>query len=209
MTLLPGTSSLLSSPLFGVPVKAFGVAKRRLSSVLDPQTRSRLGMALAQRTVELLLETGYDVVVLAADEIVEGWANNLGFDSMRQKGSGLSAAATELVAASQSPWAIVFADLPLLDPSDVAAVTEGLKQGQVIAPARDGGTNVIAGHSADMRFSYGENSFHRHLALLSALGPTKVLTRTGLALDLDTPTDLKHAANSSDWVKSALRGRFS
>lgn len=172
--------------------------------MLDSKSRSRLGMALAQRTIETIKESGARVVVLAADEIVTDWSQHLGFESLRQTGPGLNAAASELVDVASGPWAIVFADLPLLGPADVAALIDSMNRGQVIAPARDGGTNAIGGHQGAIEFTYGPGSFHRHLAALRRMGPTEVLARTGLALDLDTPQDLRHAQGGSDWVRAAL-----
>jgi 2-phospho-L-lactate guanylyltransferase len=180
-------------PLVAIPVKPFGVAKRRLSPVLDAKRRSVLGREVAARTVAAARATGVPVAVVTADAGVEGWARSQGADVITDPGLGLSAAARAAVAAAGSrPWIILHADLPLIAPSDLAPVIAGLEDARsIIAPSYDGGTSVLAGFGA-FRFRYGPASFRRHLALARP-SPT-VVVRAGLAIDLDGPSDLATAS---------------
>ena len=98
---------------------------------------------------------------------------------------GLDGAAGAVVAASRRSWAVLHADLPLLRPEDLVAVWEA-DAPAVLAPSRDGGTSLFCG-SGPMRFSYGPGSFPRHLARAP---DAAIVSRPGLALDLDTPADL-------------------
>lgn len=185
--------------LVGIPVKRFYVAKQRLSPVLSPGARSRLGRELAARTVAAVQGAGARPVVLAADRQVARWASTRGVPVMVDRREGLDGAAAALVADARSrqlAWLVVHADLPLLTSADIGLALRILEEGgSPIAPADDGGTSLIGGHDG-MRFSYGPASFHRHLARLPR---SRVVVRVGLSLDLDGPRDLVA-------VRSHLRG---
>ncbi len=180
--------------LAGVPVKPFGVAKARLAPRLDGPARRRLGQALALRTAGAAAAAGAEVAIVTGDDRVAGWASGNGLEVIPEPAPGLDAAAGAVVAAaavSGRPWAVVHADLPLVEPPDLEAVFAALAGRQVaLAPARDGGTNVVAGEGP-FPFRYGPASFHRHAR--RGAGRYAVVARPGLALDLDTPADL-HAA---------------
>jgi 2-phospho-L-lactate guanylyltransferase len=180
-------------PLIAIPVKPFGVAKRRLSPVLDAKRRSVLGREIAARTVAAARATGAPVAVVTADSGVEAWARNQGVGVIADPGQGLSAAACAAVAAAGSrPWIILHADLPLIAPSDLAPVVAGLETaGSMIAPSYDGGTSVLAGFGV-FPFHYGPASFRRHVAL--ARPAPVVIVRVGFAVDLDGPSDLLTAS---------------
>lgn len=188
------------SILAGVPVKRFYVAKRRLGPMLDAQTRSQLGMALAQRTLSTIAKTGAEPLVLAADDEVVQWAQASGWPTLKDQGSGLNAAAAAAARlAADSPWMIIHADLPLLRPDDLDRPFSILRSGgSPIAPSNDGGTSLIGGHG-NFRFSYGAGSFHRHLARLP---DPEAFTTLGLSLDVDDPSDLIAAAGHAggEWL---------
>jgi 2-phospho-L-lactate guanylyltransferase len=195
--------------LAAVPIKPFGVAKRRLHGVLDAAARSRVGMAVAANTLAVLGNCDIDVAVVTADDGVATWARQLGFAVITDPDAGLNAAAAAAVAAAGSrSWAIVHADLPLITAADMSAVFDAVpSRGLVLAPAADGGSNVIAGSSAGFDFAYGPGSFHRHLAR-AARGPHAVVARPGLALDLDTPNDYAVALEllGAPWLAAAAAG---
>ena len=188
--------------LAAVPIKPFGVAKRRLQPVLDAASRSRLGKAVARHTIEVLSGAGLEVAVITADEGVASWAAAHGAGVISDPDTGLNAAARAGVAAADGPWALFHADLPILGSDDVDAIIAAVPpSGVALAPAADGGTNVIAGSIPRFEFSFGPGSFARHLATARAL-PHAIVSRPGLALDLDTPRDL-HAARQlaeSSWL---------
>ncbi|MBT8202293.1 MAG: 2-phospho-L-lactate guanylyltransferase [Acidimicrobiia bacterium] len=176
--------------LIAIPVKPFGVAKARLSPVLNAAGRSRLGRAVAAHTVGTALMTGERVAVVTGDDGVAAWARRLGAEVIRETaGGGLNGAADAAVAgAGGGDWLILHADLPGVAPADIEAARH-LRQSAdyVLAPSYDGGTSLIAGRGS-FPFAYGAGSFHRHLR--AAGGRARALVRTGLALDLDTPRDL-------------------
>lgn len=184
--------------LIGVPVKPFGVAKARLSPVLDGPGRSRLGISIAARTLGIASKVGLGAVI-TGDGGVGEWATDLGHAVIWELPGGLDGAARALVAAAGSdPWLLVHADLPRLSEEDLqAAILSLTVDGAVISPSSDGGTSLI-GSSGETSFSFGPGSFQRHLA---GIPHARVLVRPGLALDLDTPADY-HA-----WRRSSALGQ--
>lgn len=175
--------------LAAVPVKRFGVAKRRLSPLLSAEARATLGRDLAARTLTRLAETGAEVVTLAADEEVAEWSASNGWEAIVDAGTGLDAAAAGAVARAlreDRGWMIVHADLPLLTPQEAKAAVEAAHRGPIIAPSDDGGTSLVAA-TGPYSFAYGPGSFHRHLP---RLGEARVIAATGWLLDLDGPEDL-------------------
>lgn len=186
--------------IVGVPIKPFGVAKRRLGPAVDAATRSRLGRAVAANTLTMVAASGATPVVVTGDDGVAEWAQAGGFAVVIEPpGGGLDGAAAAVTGADS--WAVVHADLPLVTVADLAAAWRGAAPA-VLAPSVDGGTNLIAG-AGPMRFRYGPGSFHRHLATMPG---ASVVTRPGLALDLDTPGDLAAvlALGAPDWLVDLL-----
>lgn len=181
-------------PVVAVPVKRFFVAKRRLGPVLGPEARSRLGQALALHTLETIaLAADAAPVVLASDDEVTKFASDHGYVSVPDAGTGLNDAVTAFAEQCQSearPWLVLHADLPLVRPDDVAALLDELSDSTaVLAPSNDGGTSAV-GADRPVRTSFGPGSFHKHLA---SVADAVVISRLGLALDLDDQSDLAAA----------------
>ena len=193
-----------------IPVKPFGVAKARLAPVLDARGRSRLGKAVATRTVQTAMTAGLQVTVLTADDGVARWAKGLGAEVLPEppRSTGLSNAATaavELAARRGVRWAIIHADLPLLTPPLVEDFVHAIPSGgHTLAPSYDGGTTILGGYGRTFPFSYGPASFGRHLRSAAAQGPVAVFVRTAVALDLDGPADLDAARRHPDgaWLEA-------
>ncbi len=196
--------------LAAIPIKPFGVAKRRLSDRLDGETRRLLGQAIASRTAAAAIDAGALVAVVTADSGVARWARTLGYLTIDERiahGHGLNGAAEAVVVEAvvrQRPWAIIHADLPLVTPGALRRVFAHAAEKQVLVPSHDGGTNIVAGHGPGFRFSYGKSSFHRHLAT----NPTcAVIPIPSLALDLDTKEDLSRALSlpGGEWLRRHVR----
>lgn len=195
--------------LAAIPIKPFGVAKRRLSDRLDRQARSNVGRAIASRTAAAATDAGALVAVVTGDPGVANWARTHGYLTIDEGASvepGLNGAAQAVVAEAtrrQRPWAIIHADLPLVTPAALGPIFELARTDTVLVPSYDGGTNVIAGHRSLFDFAYGRASFHRHLAA----NPTAiVVTQPQLALDLDTKSDLDRALDLSkgSWLTELI-----
>lgn len=147
-------------------------------------------------TLAVAARSGGEVAVVTGDPGVARWTKGRDLQVLPEPpGGGLDGAALAAVEAAGRlgiPWAVVHADLPLLDAADLRAVEEALAGADlVLAPSRDGGTTVVAGRLGRFPFRYGPGSFHRHLGRGVRLGArVRVLVRAGLALDLDGPGDL-------------------
>jgi len=133
---------------------------------------------------------GRNCVSSAADVIL--WSEALEVRVVPDPGSGLDAAATAGIATTPAgPWAVIHGDLPLITATDLDGIAAAAEGAVVLAPSRDGGTNLVAA-SGPFEFSYGPASFSRHLARVAARSP-RVIIRVGLAVELDTPADLAAA----------------
>lgn len=180
-----------------IPVKPFGVAKRRLAPVLDADQRSRVGKAVAAHVISTAQATGCPVAVVTGDRGVSSWAGELGAGVIHETDpGGLNQAAAAAVREARHQgraWMMLHADLPALTDSDLRAALTALPPGGVmLAPSHNGGTSLIAGDLDSFPFAYGPASFRRHLAAVARL-PHRLLIRTGLAIDLDGPEDLNAA----------------
>jgi 2-phospho-L-lactate guanylyltransferase len=153
---------------------------------------------MARRVVAACRGADCDVLVVTSDSGVAAWAEGMDVRTIPDPPEGgLNGAAATGAAwalARGHGFAVVHGDLPLVAPEDVNAAVELLTHsGAVIAPSRDGGTNLLAAR-APLPFRYGPGSFRRHLAAASALAP-RVLVRLGLVVDLDTAADLAAASS--------------
>jgi 2-phospho-L-lactate guanylyltransferase len=179
-----------------VPVKGFSAAKERLAAVVAPERRRSLAAALATRVTAAWRRAGHEILVVTGNSEAAEWARARGLEWIPEpQGGGLdgsAAAGVQVALARQRPWCVTHADLPVFDSADATAVAEAMGPNRVVlAPARDGGTNLVAG-SGSFSFAYGPGSFERHLHAARHCERI-VVVRTGTALDLDGPGDLAAA----------------
>ena len=178
-------------PLAAIPVRSLE-GMSRLGDRLDVRQRSELTQALILRTATACERAGADGAVVTADAAVSTWAADHDIEVLVDPGRDLDAAAQTAVAAAHGrTWVVVHGDLPLLTHRDVAAVLTRCGPVPVLAPSHDGGTSVVAATADSFPFRYGPGSFQRHLAAVA--GQAVVVTRPGLALDLDRSSDLDTA----------------
>ncbi len=196
--------------MIAIPVKPFGVAKQRLSPVLDPRQRRRLGKAVAAHVITTALGTGRTVAVVTGDDGVAEWARRLGASTISEPpGEGLNGAAAGAVEAARRnglAWMILHADLPTLVPADLTeALAATPERGVLLSPSHNGGTSLIAGDLDSFRFAYGPASFRLHFAAATRTDH-RLLVRPGLATDLDGPEDLAIAARlpAGRWLETLL-----
>jgi 2-phospho-L-lactate guanylyltransferase len=196
--------------LIAIPVKPFGVAKRRLAPVLDAEQRSRVGRAVAAHVITTARATGCRVAVVTADRGVLAWAGRLGVEVVDELGEdGLNQAAATAVSAARRidhAWMILHADLPALTESELRDALAALPRGgALLAPSHNGGTSLIAADLESFPFAYGRASFGRHFAAVARL-PHRILVRPGFALDLDGPEDLATIVRlpAGDWLADLI-----
>lgn len=183
-----------------IPVKAFALAKGRLSGALEQAERAALARDMATHVVEA--QAGLTVAICCDDEGVAVWAESLGASVIWCPGTDLNGAVQQGTAALRDAgytWAaIAHGDLPL------ARSLEPLMgwPGVTLVPDRHRtGSNVIVVPTAlGFEFSYGEGSLRRHIVEAVRLGRgLRMIHDQDLGWDVDHPSDL---------TPSAIRERY-
>lgn len=187
----PGGVSDLGALAALIPVKAFADGKSRLSDALDDHAREALAERLARAVVVAC--RGMHPHVVCDDDGVAAWATTVGAQVIRVDGPGLNRAVRLGVAALADAGfdRVLITHADLADPSGLAGLAT--LDGIVLVPDLDlAGTNVVVTPTSfGFSFSYGENSFARHLSEAERSGlAIHVVTDAGLGLDLDDPDDL-------------------
>lgn len=184
MSDLPSTAAL-------IPVKSFADGKTRLRGALTDAERDDLARSLA--TAVLRACTPISPHVVCDDDDVASWARAHGATVIRQDRPGLNEAVTHgahhLAEAGYDRILITHGDLA--DPSGLVGLLA--LDGVVLVPdhAKDGTNVVVVPAHAGFRFSYGPNSFARHLSEAERIGVAiHVVVDDGLSLDVDDPGDL-------------------
>lgn len=170
-----------------VPLRSGGKSKTRLASKLTEHGRSALVHDMARHVIDVLGRCKQiDHIVLLSPERPDWWKGHWALD----QGRGLNAELTAWRDASSGPFCIIHADLPLIDEADVRALLDRAEKfGSSLATDRAGtGSNAIAvAHGQRIAFQFGPGSRARHEVLLPA---GAVISRPGLATDIDHPADL-------------------
>ena len=186
-----------------LPVKDLEDAKQRLSPVLGARERRDFFAAMLEDVLEALAAARAlaGVLVLTRHPEARALAERHGASLLGEaRNLGQSGAVTfgarTLGARGAAGMIAVPADLPLLRPEDLDALLAAHRPAPsvTIAPARDGlGTNAVACSPPEvLPFRFGDASFRPHLARARALGlDPRVVRRPRLALDVDTPADLR------------------
>ncbi|MER3396655.1 MAG: 2-phospho-L-lactate guanylyltransferase [Acidimicrobiia bacterium] len=191
-----------------VPVKPLAVAKSRLAPAVPPEEREKLALSLASRVLAVAVQTGVGVFVVTSDPTVAeaaldlsasvvsdpGICIRLGQGSPRALNTALEVGAAAVYKNGYESALIVPSDLPYVCVADLlAAMRRPGEDGIVIAPSIEGGgTNALTLRlPPPIPFSFGPDSFHRHLSAAFERGlPVRVLRRKGLSFDLDTPSQI-------------------
>lgn len=168
--------------LFGIPIRSFHDAKRRLR--LPDRESDLLARHLAATTVTAASESG-TVVIASSDPQVRRWGNDRGI-AVIDDGGSLNAAADAIVGFARGrPWAVLHADLPLVTSAVLDQAEARLGDAPaLLSPSWDGGTSLIMGHAPQFRFTYGPASFTSHLGNEPS---SQIFVDRRLALDVDEP----------------------
>lgn len=185
MTALLGPVAVL------VPVKAFNEAKLRLAPALAPGARAELARVMATHVLQAARPL--PTAVVCDDRDVASWARDAGalviWEPERGLNRAVEAGVARLGAGGAQRVIVAHGDLPLAPGLAWVARFPGV----TIVPDRfSNGTNVLCVPTgAPFTFSYGPGSFARHTAESFARGlPLRVVRERGLAIDVDTPSDL-------------------
>ena len=181
----------VSSTWVIIPVKAFHEAKARLSPSLQPEQRAELAQKMATHVVASAAPL--PVAIVCDDDDVAEWAAQQGASVLWCPGTDLNGAINSGFEAARSAGVdfvvISHSDLPFADGFSRLNPWPGV----TIVPDRHGaGTNVMALPTAlDFTFSYGTESFGRHVAEAARLRKgLRIVHQPGLAWDIDFPADL-------------------
>src|SRR2546422_2869397 len=190
-----------------VPVKNLENAKQRLASLLDQDTRTELAQAMLHDVLDALSAccSYSEISLVTSDPFVLDLAQAFSFqvipDATNRSETDAIEMATQLCESRGVESTLVIpADIPLIQPSEVTAILQAApEKGSVLVPAADGrGTNAVLRRPAGLfPLRFGNDSFKPHLAAAQVTRkPCVVLSLPGIALDVDSPADLKDLANS-------------
>lgn len=194
-----------------IPVKRFGAAKQRLLDVIDRPGRAALVKAMLADV--LAAASSCELVERLIVVTGEGRAERIALSHAQRTttplevlrdpdDAGHSEAATLGIVRARALGAECVAllpgDCPLLDPGELDGALGRMRPGRVaVVPDRHGtGTNALLLCPADaIGPAFGEGSRERHAARAAARGHEAAIEELpSLALDLDTPEDLRALA---------------
>lgn len=185
-----------------IPAKGFEGAKQRLSKMLEPHERARLARATLTDTLTACCQARglAGVGVVTCDETTAEVAASIGAEVLWEpnaQGHTQAVAFGVQICMERgfNSMLTIPGDVPLLTPADVEAMVRPPEPlvSVMLAPNRDDlGTNALWLSPPNcLPFSFGHNSFRRHLQLAAELQLTVEIRRLPrLALDIDEPEDL-------------------
>jgi 2-phospho-L-lactate guanylyltransferase len=180
-----------------IPVKPLAEGKSRLANALSPEARTRLNAKLFQHTLAVVSAVfpPAHIIVVTRDAALRDIATARGMRAIAEQGFELNAALNDAAASIRPTDGLlaISTDLPNLTPEDVSAMLEQTESPIAIAPDRAGkGTNaLLTVPGACIPFQFGPDSLKAHLAAAEQRKiATQIITRYGLAFDLDTENDL-------------------
>ncbi len=200
-----------------IPVKNLRNAKQRLASILSPGERCRLAEAMLEDVLGTLAAraAGPPVAVVTSDPLAVRLARRFVFEVLHDPDNlGETEAITLATTACQAEGTgtlVLPADIPLLEAGELERVLAAApEEGTVLVPSADGrGSNaVLRRPGALFPLTFGGESFERHLQRARATGlPCVTLRSPGIALDVDTPADLRSllAAQGNTRAQRLLR----
>ena len=189
-----------------IPIKAFEQAKDRLSGVLSADQRNLLARVTASGVLNSVLQSvrPKSIFVVCDNAEVSQWATMHGATVVQQTRSGLNTAVQlGIIAAKEFDRVmIVHSDLPLPERLGELLNSTVAHNTVTIVPDRHrDGTNVlIIPPGVGFECHYGAKSFEAHMAEATTHGlPIQIVEDDALALDIDTPEDLR--ALPTQWLE--------
>jgi 2-phospho-L-lactate guanylyltransferase len=195
-----------------IPVNQFDRAKGRLASLLDAGVREALAIATLRTVVTAARAANLPVTLLTSEPRVV----DLGLDAeIVAEQPGLAGLTPQLQAfvdgSDEDELLILHADLPRATAGSLVALAcSGARQPSVTAVRSiDGGTNAMLLREAKaLRLAYGPDSFQLHTEAARRAGLRFARHfDSSLALDLDTPGDIRELLRSESG-RATLAGRL-
>jgi 2-phospho-L-lactate guanylyltransferase len=183
-----------------VPAKSWRHGKSRLRPVLDDEERARFAQGLLEHVLDVLGASGLDgILVATGGDDVAALAASRGTHVLRDRGLGsladvVDGALAEVASRGAGTALVLMADLPRIEPRDVAALLAALDDHDVVLVRDHLGrhTNALAlSPPTAMATCFGrDDSFAAHGATARAAGlRVAVVDSERIAFDVDVPAD--------------------
>jgi 2-phospho-L-lactate guanylyltransferase len=196
-----------------VPVKNLSSAKQRLAAVLDQPSRTALAQAMLHDVLATLhnWKNRSQVAVVSSDPYALKLAEEYKFEIIPDVDNPGETGAIEMatricVERGADSTLVIPADIPLIQSWELDEILKyAPAEGSVLVPAADGrGTNAVFRRPANLfPLRFGNDSFKPHYAAAQATGkPCIVLQLSGIAVDVDNPSDLKELLASPGKTRS-------
>jgi 2-phospho-L-lactate guanylyltransferase len=191
----------MKRPVWGVvPAKSLLYGKSRLRGVLDDEDRARFARRLLEHVLDVLGACSLDgLLVATGGDDVASLAMLRGARVLRDRGEGplatvVDRALVEVASRGAASALVVMADLPWIEPVDVAALLDALGDHDVVLVHDHLGrhTNAIAlAPPTAMATCFGRaDSFAAHRAAARAAGLRAIVVESPrIAFDVDMPAD--------------------
>jgi 2-phospho-L-lactate guanylyltransferase len=201
-----------------VPVKSLANAKQRLASVLDQPTRTELAQAMLFDVLETLATwtNRPEVGIVTSDAFAIELAQRFEFEVIPDNANRSETDAIEMAtkvceSRNVDSTLVIPGDIPLINASELDQILEAAPvEGSVLVPAADGrGTNAAWRRPAGLfPLRFGNDSFKPHLTAARATQKQcVVLSLPGIALDIDSPSDLRQLAEASGETRAQRLAR--
>jgi 2-phospho-L-lactate/phosphoenolpyruvate guanylyltransferase len=190
-----------------IPVKSLAHAKQRLASVLDQPTRTQLAQAMLFDVLETLgtWASRPEVSIVTSDPFAIELARRFEFQIIPDNANRSETDAIEMAtkfceSRGVDNTLVLPGDIPLISAVELEKILQAAPaEGSVLVPAADGrGTNAAWRCPAGLfPLRFGNDSFKPHLTAARATQkPCVVLSLPSIALDIDTPSDLRQLAEA-------------
>jgi 2-phospho-L-lactate/phosphoenolpyruvate guanylyltransferase len=184
-----------------VPIKTFEAAKQRLASVLSPDERRGLMLAMARDVLTALSRSKRLTGILIVSRTPEADALAQTFGTERFSESPDADLPTALTQASEhlvlhlhaQGIMIVPADVPLIQEAEIDAILAEHTEVTILPDDEHLGTNgLVCTPPGRIPLVFDGRSFKPHVDAAFAAGVVpRVVPSGGFALDIDTPSDLR------------------
>jgi 2-phospho-L-lactate guanylyltransferase len=185
-----------------VPVKNLSSAKQRLAAVLDQPARTALAQAMLHDVLTTLhgWKDRPPVALVTSDPYAVKLGGEYKFEIIPDPDNPGETGAIEMatqicVQRGVDSTLVIPADIPLIQAWELEEILKHAPaEGSVLVPAADGrGTNAAFRRPANLfPLRFGNDSFKPHHAAAKATGkPCVVLKLSGIAVDVDNPSDLQ------------------
>jgi 2-phospho-L-lactate guanylyltransferase len=201
-----------------IPVKSLANAKQRLASVLDQPTRTELAQAMLLDVLEALgaWQNRCEIGIVTSDPFALELARRFKVQVIPDHANHSETDAIEMAtrwceSRGVDSTLVIPGDIPLINTAELEQILEAAPaEGSVLVPAADGrGTNAAWRRPAGLfPLRFGNDSFKPHLAAARATQKQCViLSLSGIALDVDNPSDLRQLAEAPGETRSQQLAR--